>query len=190
MNFDFPKIRELVFLGGGHTHALVLLRWSLNPVEGVQLTLVNPEPVAHYSGMLPGFIAGHYAAEELEIDLVRLAKRAGARFIIDSATGIDRDSRRITFAERASIAYDTVSLDTGVTSSLPCLPGYVELAQPAKPLGKLASSWDAFVSDAVMGRKSARVAVIGGGVAGVEIALAAAWRLKSGGRAFARRVLG
>ena len=181
MNFDLPKIRDLVLVGGGHTHVLVLRRWALNPVEGVRLTLVNPDPVAHYSGMLPGFIAGHYLATDLEIDLVRLAKRAGARFVIDAAIGIDRASKLILFSERAEIAYDTVSLDTGVASSLPGVPGYGEWAQPAKPLGKLAAAWSSFVSEAASGRKRAEVAVIGGGVAGVEIALATAWRLQSVG---------
>ncbi|MCY4460204.1 MAG: selenide, water dikinase SelD [Albidovulum sp.] len=181
MKSEFPKIRDLVFVGGGHTHALVLLFWSRRPVEGVRLTLINPDPVAYYSGMLPGFIAGHYAMEDLEIDLVRLAKRAGARLVIDAAAGIDRKAKLVRFSERADIAYDILSLDTGVTSSLPGLPGYGDCAQPAKPLGKLALSWDAFVSDAAEGRKDARAVVIGGGVAGMEIALAAAWRLKSEG---------
>ncbi|MDE0113917.1 MAG: FAD-dependent oxidoreductase, partial [Albidovulum sp.] len=179
MKFEFPKTRDLVLLGGGHTHALVLLHWSMKPVEGVRLTLVNPDPVAHYSGMLPGFIAGHYASEDLEIDLVKLATKAGARLVIDAATGIDRSKRLITFSDRAEIAYDTLSLDTGVASILLDLPGYGEWAQPAKPLGKLAVAWEAFIDEEASRRKNSAVAVIGGGVAGVEIALAAAWRLRS-----------
>jgi selenide, water dikinase len=54
MQQPIPLTRDLVLLGGGHTHALVLRRWGMNPQAGVRLTLVNPGPVAAYTGMLPG----------------------------------------------------------------------------------------------------------------------------------------
>jgi len=94
----FPQLRDLVLIGGGHTHALVLRMWAMNPLPGTRLTLINPDPVAPYTGMLPGLIAGHYRREELMIDLVRLARFAGTRLILDRATGIDRDQRLIHLA--------------------------------------------------------------------------------------------
>ena len=57
MNAALPITRELLLIGGGHTHALVLRMWGMSPMPGVRVTLVNPEPTAAYSGMLPGFIA-------------------------------------------------------------------------------------------------------------------------------------
>ncbi|MEM9031916.1 MAG: bifunctional NADH dehydrogenase FAD-containing subunit/selenide, water dikinase SelD, partial [Pseudomonadota bacterium] len=69
-----PLTRDLVLIGGGHAHALVLKRWGMNPVPGARLTLINPAPTAPYTGMLPGFVAGHYTRASLEIDLVRLAR--------------------------------------------------------------------------------------------------------------------
>ena len=74
-----PQTRDLVLIGGGHTHALVLRRWGMKPLPGVRLTVINPHPTAPYSGMLPGHIAGHYDRAALEIDLVQLARHAGAR---------------------------------------------------------------------------------------------------------------
>ena len=71
-----PLTRDLVFVGGGHAHALVLRKWGMNPLPGARLTLINPEPTAPYTGMLPGHIAGHYIREALEIDLMRLARFA------------------------------------------------------------------------------------------------------------------
>ena len=81
--------RDLVLVGGGHTHVQVLRRWIMEPLPGALLTVVLDRPVALYSGMVPGFVAGDYAAHELEIDVVPLARRAGARVILSAATRVD-----------------------------------------------------------------------------------------------------
>ncbi len=168
-----PLTRELVLIGGGHAHALVLRRWGMRPLPGVRVTLVNPGPTAPYTGMLPGHVAGHYDRETLEIDLVRLARHAGARLILGRVDAIDREARRIRIEGRGEIAYDAASLDIGITSDMPDLPGFAAHAVAAKPLGRFAEVWDRFVRG-----PDGDVAVIGGGVAGVELALAAAWRLR------------
>ena len=175
-----PLVQDLVLIGGGHTHALVLRMWAMKPVPGVRLTLINPDPVTPYTGMLPGLIAGHYLRQEMMIDLVRLARFAQARLIIDRATGIDGQAKSIQLAGRPPVPYDLASLDIGITSDLPGLPGFAEHAHSAKPLGVYATEWAAFVARAL---PNPRVVVIGGGVGGVELALASAHRLRNAGTA-------
>ncbi len=177
MQVQIPFTRDLVLIGGGHTHALVLRMWGMRPVSGVRLTLINPLPTAAYSGMLPGHIAGHYARDELQIDLVKLARHAGARLILGRATGIDLAARRITVPGRPDIAYDIASIDVGITSEMPGLPGFADHAVPAKPLDAFADRWEKFVAGHTKRDAAPSVAVIGGGVAGVELALAARHRL-------------
>ncbi|MHA6346505.1 selenide, water dikinase SelD [Roseivivax sp. CAU 1761] len=167
-----PLSRDLVLIGGGHAHALLLRRWAMDPLPGARLTLIDPGPTTAYSGMLPGFVAGHYDRDALDIDLVRLARAAGARLILDAATGIDLKAREIRLAGRRPVGFDVAALDVGVTSSMPDLPGFAEHAVPAKPLGPFARRWAAFVA---RGRGDA--AVIGAGVAGAELAMAMAHRL-------------
>ena len=121
---EWPLVRDLVLVGGGHAHVLVLRMWAMDPQPGVRLTLVSPEPAAPYTGMLPGHVAGHYAREDLMIDLVRLAEAAGARFILDRATGLDLARRRLHLAGRPPLAYDVLSLDVGVGSGLSDVPGF------------------------------------------------------------------
>lgn len=171
---SFPLTRDLVLIGGGHTHALVLRQWGMNPLPGVRLTVINPGPTAPYSGMLPGFVAGHYTRDELDIDLVKLARFAGARLINGYATGIDRQAQTVTVAGRPSIAYDVVAVDVGITSTMPDLPGFTNHAIPAKPLGSFASRWDTFRAQA----RDPQIAIIGGGVAGAELAMAMSHALR------------
>lgn len=171
-----PAVADLVLVGGGHAHALVLRMWGMNPVPGVRLTLINPGPVAPYTGMLPGLIAGHYAREDIMIDLVRLARFAGARLILDHATGIDPANKRIQLGCRPDIAYDVASIDTGITSDLPEIPGYKDHAFSAKPLGAYADNWEEFLSKQP---QNPRIVIIGTGIGGAELAMASLHRLRS-----------
>jgi selenide,water dikinase len=179
---DIPLTRDLVLIGGGHTHALVLRKWGMRPLPGVRLTLINPGPTAPYSGMLPGHIAGHYDRDTLEIDLVKLARFCGARLILDHATGIDAAARHIHLAGRPPVAYDMASLDVGITADMPSLPGFADHAVAAKPLDIYCARWGDYL-DAVRAReKPPRVAVIGAGVAGVELAMAMGHALRGIGQ--------
>ncbi|MEM0900008.1 MAG: selenide, water dikinase SelD [Pseudomonadota bacterium] len=172
--------RDLVLIGGGHTHALVLNQWAMNPLPGARVTVINPGPTAAYSGMLPGYIAGHYSRDELDINLDRLCRRAGARLVCAKATGFDRIAKTITVSDRPPIAYDIASIDIGITSTLPSLKGFSEFGVPAKPLGEFASRWKAYRAR----RTPAKIAIIGAGVAGSEVAMAMAFALHSDNRRF------
>lgn len=169
-----PQIRDLVLIGGGHSHALVLRMWGMDPLPGTRVTLIDPNPVAPYTGMLPGLIAGHYRRDELMIDLVRLGRFAGARVILDRATGIDLEARLIHLAGRPPLPYDLAAIDVGITSDLPSLPGAPDHAVAAKPLGRYAQAWEAFVAQAPA---RPRVVILGAGLGGVELALASVHRL-------------
>ena len=177
-----PLTRDIVLIGGGHTHALVLRMWGMKPLPGARLTLINPLPTAAYSGMLPGHVAGHYPRDALQIDLVRLARHAGARLILGRAEGIDLAGRQVLVPDRPPVSYDIASIDIGISSEMPRLPGFALNAVPAKPLDAFADDWDGFVTRVAEGAADPVVAVIGGGVAGVELALAAAHRLGPAGR--------
>ena len=177
MRNDYPIVKDLVLIGGGHAHALVLRMWAMQPLAGVRVTVINPGPVAPYTGMLPGHIAGHYSRDEIMIDLVRLARFAGARVILDRVIGLDRNTRQVILQNRPPLSYDVASLDIGIGSDLPQVAGYDAHGIAAKPLGDYAERWASFVARDL---PSPQVVVIGAGVGGVELALASAYRL--GGR--------
>ncbi|MGJ3230564.1 MAG: selenide, water dikinase SelD [Oceanicaulis sp.] len=177
MHLPTPLTRDLVLIGGGHAHALVLKRWGMKPLPGARLTLIDPAPATAYTGMLPGHVAGHYARPELEIDLVRLARRAGARVILDRACGLDAEAGLVRLENRPPVRFDVASLDVGVRGALPDKDGAAEHAVPAKPLDRFADRFEAFLARLEAREAKPKVAVIGAGAGGVELALACAHRL-------------
>src|SRR5262249_5167574 len=154
---------DLVLVGGGHAHVQVLRRWAMASVSrsgsGARLTLIVDQPVAAYSGMVPGFVAGQYSRAELEIDLRPLALRAGARCSGARATGVDVARRRVLLDGRPPIAYDTVSFDVGATVAGLEVPGAREHAVPTRPIGDFVARVDEIVA-AARGRDGFRVAVV------------------------------
>lgn len=172
-----PVARDLVLVGGGHAHVLVLKRFGMRPMAGVRLTLVARDVETPYSGMLPGFIAGHYGFEECHIDLRRLARFANARLLHAEAIGIDRAARRVLFADRPPVPYDLLSLDIGSTPRMEDCPGAAEHAIPVKPIDRFAGRWSALMERVLRSEAPRRIAVVGGGAGGVELVLAAHHRL-------------
>ncbi|WP_270373736.1 selenide, water dikinase SelD [Marinicauda sp. Alg238-R41] len=170
-----PHTIDLVLAGGGHAHAVFLRMWAMKPLPGVRVTLVNPAPTAPYTGMLPGYVAGHYTADEVEIDLVRLARFAGARLILDEVTGLDPESSRLRLAGRPPLDFDVCSINIGITSRSGLAEG--DGAQRVKPMQPFAEAWDDYIHAVAEGRAEPDAAVIGAGAGGCELALAMHHRL-------------
>jgi selenide, water dikinase len=168
--------QDLVLVGGGHAHVHVLKRFGMRPMPGVRLTLVAREVETPYSGMLPGWVAGHYAFDECHIDLGRLARFAGARLVRDEAVGIDRGQHRLLLRAHPPLRWDRLSLDIGSAPRLGEVPGAAEHAIPVKPISRFAARWEALLARA-RALPRMRLAIVGGGAGGVELALAAQYRL-------------
>jgi len=171
-----PVAQDLVLVGGGHAHVHVLKRFAMRPAPGVRLTLITRDVETPYSGMLPGYVAGHYRFDECHIDLVRLARFAGARLIHDEAIGLERSRREVLCAGHPPIRYDIVSFDIGITPRRDDASGAADHTVPVKPIDRFAARWEALLERAKrLGHL--RLAVVGGGAGGVELALAAQHRL-------------
>ncbi len=171
---------RIVLVGGGHTHALVLQALRRRAEPQADVTLIATELLAPYSGMLPGFVAGHYSAHDLHIDLPRLCEAAGARAIHGRAIGIDRAARRVILEGGDAAPYDILSINVGITPALADIDGAAEQAIAVKPVSTFAARWQALERRILEDGGARRIAVVGGGAAGVELALAAVYRFRSG----------
>ena len=171
--------KDLVLVGGGHSHALVLRMLAMKPVAGLRITLVSPASHTPYSGMLPGLVAGHYTFEQTHIDLARLCQWAAVRFIAAQVTALDPVARKLSLAGRPALDYDVVSIDIGSQPELDTVPGARAHAIPVKPVAGLWQRWQELHGRMLAGAavENYRVAVVGGGAGSVELALAMANRL-------------
>ena len=164
-----PIATDIVLLGAGHAHVEVLRLAAMRPVPGLRYTLVTREAETPYSGMLPGLLRGELAHDDAHIDCARLAAASGARLILAEATGLDLAARQVGFATRPKLPYDLLSIDVG---GMPVVPGPGGLK--VKPIGRFLDRLAALESRLA---GNPRLAVVGGGAAGVELAIALALRL-------------
>src|SRR5499427_6083269 len=167
---------DLVLVGGGHAHVHVLKSFGMRPVPGVRVTLISRDVETPYSGMLPGYVAGHYSFAEGHIDLGRLAHFAGARLIRDEAVGLDRAAPSVLTRGHPPIRWDLLSIDIGSAPRSEDVPGAAAHTIAVKPIARFAARWEALLARAPE-MPRLRLAVVGGGAGGVELALAAEHRL-------------
>ena len=174
-----PVLKDLVLVGGGHSHVAVVKAFGMKPLPGVRVTLISRNSRTPYSGMLPGLIAGRYSADEAHIDLVPLCRFAGARFIGAEVNGVDAANGTILFVDRPPLAYDVLSINSGSTPSLLTADRGADAIVPVKPIDRFLERWEALVERIRYRTESTRIAVVGGGAGGVELALSTEHRLTS-----------
>ena len=174
-----PVLRDIVLIGGGHSHVGVLHMFAMRPLPGVRLTVICTDTDTPYSGMLPGYIAGHYSFDEVHIDLRRLAASAGARYYHDEVTGIDRAAHQVRCRNRPPVSYDALSINIGSTPQLGQVPGASENAVPVKPIRRFNERWLALFERVRTHAGPTTIAVVGAGAAGVELTLAMQYRLRN-----------
>ncbi len=164
-----PVVKELVLIGGGHSHAFVIKNLGMRAERGVRVTLVTQQVDTPYSGMLPGHVSGKYSRAECHIDLVRLCRFGSVRLVVGTVVGLDLAGKTVLLAgrEASPLRYDVLSIDVGCQPSpVPRDPGSRNALapMPVKPISGFSARWEELV-ETIRARVSARV---GGDAAGAD----------------------
>lgn len=161
--------QHICLIGGGHAHLAVLEDWIRNGIPAARATLLTPHPSLRYSGMVPGWISGQYAAEAGLVDLEALSRRAGVECVFGKCVSIDPVQRWLETDTGDRIPFDMASLDTGGVGKASDLLGNDPRILDIRPI-------DRFVDDLAKRRRDIphkpHIAVVGGGAGGVELAFA------------------
>ena len=165
-----PRMKRLLLIGGGHAHVEVLRRFGIDRERGVEITLISPQRHAPYSGMLPGFVAGHYRWDDFHIDLELLAQRAAATVRLTTIESLDIVAQSAIAADGTVHRYDVCSIDIGSVPRMDA-PGAREHGIAVKPVDRFLERWSE-VATGIREGKLTSVTVVGGGAGGVEILLA------------------
>ncbi len=167
-----PRNKNLVLIGGGHSHSIVLRMFGMKPLPGVRLSLITTATDTPYSGMLPGHIAGFYSHDECHIDLRLLANFAQAQLYIDRVVGLEITNNKVICANRQAIDFDVISIEIGSTPATISVSGAAKYAIPAKPVSLLLEHWYQLVEKISKNpQQGIKIAIVGGGAGGVELAL-------------------
>ncbi len=170
---DIPINNDLVLIGGGHSHIMLMMELFKKPIKGNRITLISNEIDTPYSGMIPGFIEGIYTWRETHIDLYKLCFKLDIRFIHSEVLEISAFNKEIILKNRPKIKFDVLSINTGIKSNNKTIKGALKYCIPVKPISKLSNK---FLNEI---KKNNNIAFIGGGPASVELALGLQKRFKN-----------
>ncbi|KGK41529.1 hypothetical protein LH51_14255 [Nitrincola sp. A-D6] len=163
--------KRLILLGGGHAHLRVLKHLIKHKPAELEVLLVSPSPWQYYSGMLPGLLAGDYRLQDCRVDLASMARRAGVELITAALEYWVADQRLLGLSDGQTLHYDLLSVNTGSETQLGDLQTLGDVLLPIKPLDHFYQRSQQLFAAFVPG-DLVSAAVVGGGAAGAEIAMA------------------
>ncbi len=171
-------MKDIVLIGAGHAHLQVIEAFARQPIAAARLTVITDTPHAPYSGMLPGLIAGHYTFEDAHVDVAVLCRKAGARLLLNAATGLDLAAKTVLCEAHPPVGYDILSINIGSTPNTKSVPGADLHAIPVKPISRFLPQFARVLARTLEAKGMRRIALVGAGAGGVELMLALAHRLR------------
>ncbi len=171
--------QKLVLLGAGHAHVQVLRQLARQPWPGVEVTLVTPHSHLMHFPMVAGYVAGRYALDACSIAIEPLVSAGGLTWLRRSVVGLDAHQRRVKLDDGTELAYHWLSVNTGAVQDRDQieleLPGAREHGLFIRPFAALGLLWPKVIELAAS--RALRVAIVGGGDSGIELAMAIRQRL-------------
>lgn len=173
--------KRLVLIGGGHSHLQVIKSFNhTSRPEDLDVVVIDLTDRPCYSGMVPSVVGGIYSQSDAFIDLESLAEWADIEFVKDRVIDIDVDAKVAITQGNRKLRFDAISIDIGSTSrGLLDIPGAKDYTISTRPISELVRRIEVETNilkqgnnyDGVSQASIVNLMVVGGGAAGVELAL-------------------
>lgn len=175
---------RIVILGGGFGGLYTALRLSQLPwgtQQKPEIVLVDQSDRFLFSPLLYELLTGELQTWEIAPPFIELLESTGVRFYQAVVSGIDIDQQRVHLQDGPEIPYNQLVLTLGGETPLDLVPGATSYAYPFRTLAdayRLEERLRVLESEA----EKIRVAIVGAGYSGVELACKLADRLGERGR--------
>lgn len=176
---------RICILGGGFGGlytALYLQRTLGQQGKKYHITLVEPKDRFLFTPLLYEVVTGELQTWEIAPTYQQLLAHTNVEFCQETVSSIDLTARYVYLCNGDSLTYDYLVLAVGGETCLGSIPGAVEHAAPFRSLADAMHLRERLRFLEASRQHHIRVAVIGGGPNGVELACKLADRLKSRGQ--------
>ena len=176
---------RICILGGGFGGLYTALRLSQLPWEHNQkpeIILVDQSDRFIFSPLLYELLTGELQSWEIAPPFVELLQNTGVRFCQAVVSGIDTKEQRVQLQDGPEISYDRLVLALGGETPLDMVPGATQHAYPFRNITDAYRLEERLRVLEASDADKIRVAIVGGGYSGVELACKLADRLGERGR--------
>ncbi|MGF1571034.1 MAG: NAD(P)/FAD-dependent oxidoreductase [Nodosilinea sp.] len=179
---DAPQ--HICILGGGFGGLYTALRLSQLPWSGTPpvITLVNHRDRFLFSPLLYELVTEELETWEIAPPYAELLAGTPVQFRQAEVEHIDLDQRQVSLGDGTTLAYDRLVLALGGNTPLDMAPGVADHALPFRTLADAYRLKERLRLLEAGAADKIRVAVVGGGYSGVELACKLAERLGERGR--------
>jgi NADH dehydrogenase len=176
---------RICILGGGFGGLYTALRLSQLPwtkLEKPEIVLVDRSDRFLFSPLLYELMTGELQTWEIAPPFAELLAGTGVRFYQATVTEIDLGAQRVQFQDGSDLTYDRLVLALGGETPLAQVPGSAEYALPFRTVADAHRLEERLRVLEESEAEKIRVAIVGGGYSGVELACKLADRLQDRGR--------
>lgn len=177
-----PRICILGGGFGGLYTALKLTQFPWDNPEKPEITLVDQRDRFLFSPLLYELLTGELETWEIAPPYTELLANTGIRFCQAEVESIDLDSKKVQLKDLPELPYDYLVLAMGGETPMDLAPGVAEHAIPFRTIADAYRLEERLRSLEESDAEKIRVAIVGGGYSGVELACKLAERLGERGR--------
>ena len=179
------KKQKICIVGGGFGGLYTALRLHELPTETEEkpeITLIDKGDRFLFSPLLYELITEEIQSWEIAPPFEEILANTGIIFRQGAVTNIDLDNKQVTIDETSTIDYDKLVISTGGKTPLNVVPGAIANAIPFRSLQDAYRIIEKLRHLEDSNADKIRIAIVGGGYSGVELACKIADRLGAKGR--------